>query len=335
MADGIDFVIPWVDDTDPAWQRERATYAPVSDDDNGTTSNRYRDWGLLPYWFRGVEQFAPWVHKVFFVTWGHLPSWLDTSHPKLRIVRHEEYIPEECRPTFNSNVIEMFLNRVPDLGERFVLFNDDVFLTAPTTPDDFFRGGLPCETAMLGRINSDKPDDVFPHTTINNFGIINAHFDKKTVVRSQRSKFFHRSYGIRNVAKSLLEVPYINFSCFNNAHICSSYLKSTFDEVWAQEGDRLARMGTNRFRSMSDYSHILMKAWQICKGQFVPRSMSWGRDFELGIDEGYCEAVENGSYRCVCINDSDTSIDFERTRAKLQESFERLLPEPSSYERPE
>ncbi|MBQ6357217.1 MAG: capsule biosynthesis protein CapK, partial [Solobacterium sp.] len=39
--------------------------------------NRFKDWGLFKYWFRGVEKFAPWVNKIYFITWGHVPTWLD------------------------------------------------------------------------------------------------------------------------------------------------------------------------------------------------------------------------------------------------------------------
>jgi hypothetical protein len=46
-------------------------------------------------------------------------------------------------PTFNSLAIESMIWRIPGLAERFVYFNDDVFLTAPLCPDDVFRGDAP------------------------------------------------------------------------------------------------------------------------------------------------------------------------------------------------
>ena len=98
MEQPIDFVITWVDGSDPAWNKERMQYSESSKEDNG--EERYRDWGLLKYWFRGVEQYAPWVRKIHLVTWGHLPKWLDTCSPRLHIVRHEDYIPREYLPTF-------------------------------------------------------------------------------------------------------------------------------------------------------------------------------------------------------------------------------------------
>lgn len=91
----IDFVIPWVDGSDPAWREEFQRYSPTKGTDAG--ENRYRDWNNLRYWFRGVEKFAPWVNTVWFVTWGHVPQWLDRNAPKLRIVRHEDYIPSKYR----------------------------------------------------------------------------------------------------------------------------------------------------------------------------------------------------------------------------------------------
>ena len=63
----IDFVIPWVDGNDPKWKIEKDKYSPTKADESNA-SNRYRDWGLLPYWFRAVEKYTPWVNKIYFVT---------------------------------------------------------------------------------------------------------------------------------------------------------------------------------------------------------------------------------------------------------------------------
>ena len=88
MRDMIDFVITWVDDTDPVWLFDRGRYCGIP---AVSGDCRFRDWGLLQYWFRGVEKFAPWVNKVHFVTYGHLPEWLNTDHPKINIVKHADY----------------------------------------------------------------------------------------------------------------------------------------------------------------------------------------------------------------------------------------------------
>ena len=87
--EGIDFVITWVDGSDRAWREEKARY-----DNSGAVDDneeRYRDWEILNYWSLGLKICAL-VRKIHFVTWGHLPKWLNTEHPKLNIVRHEDYI---------------------------------------------------------------------------------------------------------------------------------------------------------------------------------------------------------------------------------------------------
>ncbi|MFQ7768319.1 MAG: hypothetical protein ACLRIL_08645 [Fusicatenibacter saccharivorans] len=94
--------------------------------DNSTS--RYRDWDILKYWFRGVEKFAPWVNQIHFVTYGHVPDWLNEKHSKLHIVKHEDFIPQEFRPTFSSHPIEWNFHRIEWLTENFVYFNDDMFL---------------------------------------------------------------------------------------------------------------------------------------------------------------------------------------------------------------
>ena len=92
----IDIVFPWVDGSDPVWQESKLSYSSLSADDKEI---RYRDWGLLKYIFRGIDQNLPWIRKVHFITCGHLPDWLNTDCSKLHIVKHSDYIPSEWLPT--------------------------------------------------------------------------------------------------------------------------------------------------------------------------------------------------------------------------------------------
>ena len=137
----IDFVIAWVDGNDPEWRREKSDrISGISGFDRvDDREERYRDWDNLHYWFRGVEKFAPWVRKIHLVTWGHIPHWLNIEHPKLNIVRHEEFISEKFCPTFNSHTIEWNLHRIPDLSENFVYFNDDIFLLKSIAAEDGWK----------------------------------------------------------------------------------------------------------------------------------------------------------------------------------------------------
>ena len=121
----IDFVMPWVDGSDIEWQREKTRYRDkeVNQKEIDASMARYRDWDNLQYWFRGVEKFTPWVNKIHFITYGHLPKWLNTTNPKLQIVKHEDYIPEKYLPVFSARPIELNIHRIPGLSDKFVYFN--------------------------------------------------------------------------------------------------------------------------------------------------------------------------------------------------------------------
>jgi hypothetical protein len=133
----IDFIIPWVDSSDPGWRKEFNEYKRIKEHD--ADKSNFRNWDNFHYWFRGVEKFAPWVNKIHFVTWGHLPKWLNPEHPKLNIINHEDYIPSEYLPTFSPQTIELNFHRIKKLSNEYVYFNDDTFLIDHVKKDDFFK----------------------------------------------------------------------------------------------------------------------------------------------------------------------------------------------------
>lgn len=69
---GIDFIIIWGDGKDENWRKKKNAYKASEKGDDSDI--RYRDWGLLKYWFRGVETFAPWVRKIYFVSDNQCPD---------------------------------------------------------------------------------------------------------------------------------------------------------------------------------------------------------------------------------------------------------------------
>jgi hypothetical protein len=178
LDEGIDIVIIWVDGSDPVWQKEKAAYAnqQKSQADIDDAVYRFRDWDNLQYLFRSIETFTPWVRKVHFVTNGQKPSWLNLNAEKLHFVKHEDYIPAEYLPTFNSSAIELNLHRIEGLSEKFIFFNDDMFIIKPMQKTDFFRKGLPCERALLANVTSSDPNAIFPHLLLNHAAVLNKNF---------------------------------------------------------------------------------------------------------------------------------------------------------------
>ena len=73
----MDFVITWVDDSDPEWKAQFNIYSKQTLNDNRDV--RFRSWDNFHYWFRVLRNFSM-VDKVHFVTWGHIPKWLNVNH---------------------------------------------------------------------------------------------------------------------------------------------------------------------------------------------------------------------------------------------------------------
>ena len=212
MDNKIDFVLIWVDGGDEAWRKEKNKYAGLPDDTiNGEI--RFRDWDNLKYWFRGVEKFAPWVNNVYFVTCGHYPKWLNLDCPKLKFIKHSDYIPEKYLPTFSSHTIELNLHRIEGLSEKFVYFNDDTFLTKKVTPEDFFKNDLPLR--KVDEVILPGEDDFMSYVQMTNSIVIKSHFDKHEVIKKNFSKFFSLKNGLKPTIRKICLVPFKNFSTIN------------------------------------------------------------------------------------------------------------------------
>lgn len=323
----IDFVICWVDGNDPAWQTQRNRYSWQPLDES-----RYRDWDILKYWFRAVEAYAPWVNKIHFVTCGQHPRWLNWDHPKLHRVDHRDFIPEAYLPTFNSMAIELNLHRIEGLSEQFVYFNDDLFLNRPVTADDFFRDGLPMDTAVLTQLIPLAPGDPHVHAIGNNVAILNRHFNKKAVVRRHWRKWYTPLYG-KQLLKNLLNAPGTKFSCFTLPHTASSMLRSTYEKVWALEPQALDTACREKFRASNGLNQYLMSQYNLCAGSFHPRSPKFSAYYQIGRDsQAMYQDLKQGDHKLLCLNDNADLTDFEKEKAALIRVLQEKFPDPCSFE---
>lgn len=330
MDEKIDFVITWVDGSDPKWQEEKNKYFKKNLDVD-CRENRYRDWDNLKYLFRGIEKFAPWVNKVFFITCGQKPSWLNEKNEKLVLVKHKDYMPEEYLPTFNSNAIELNIHRIKELSENFVLFNDDMFIINKVRKEDFFRNGLPCDSAILSPIISyDK--DGFAKVLQNNMGIINTYFDKKSSMKKNIYKWYNLKYG-KMLMRTICMQPWKHFTGFFDIHLPTSIKKSLMTELWNKEYDYFNNTSLTKFRDNSNnINQWIFRYWNLASGNFETRSIKFGRKFQYGIDEDIYKCISKQKYKIVCLNDTEADYDFEVEKEKTKKAFEQILPEKSSFE---
>ena len=337
MKEAIDFVIPWVDGNDPEWRARKNKCLGISSGDD--REMRYRDWDLLRYWFRGVEKFAPWVRNVFFICDQEPPKWLNRNHPKLKIIRHEDYLPEEYRPAFSANPIELNIHRIEGLSERFVYFNDDMFLIAPVKPEYFFKNGLPCDSAVMNPV----PTDVIKKNGygtrlfmyfLNDAEYLNRDYDFHRCIKKHPLKWINPCYG-SDMIRNLMLLAWPRFVGFAEDHLPNAYLKKSFEDAWEQDFDILDATSRRHVRDDNDVNQWFIRVRQLAEGNFIPRKRQKERNFEIHRDEERMHLTIRGqAWPMICLNDTEMldEKEFKKLQKKLKADFDCILKECSGYE---
>lgn len=333
--DIIDFIIYWVDGNDPTWREKKQQY--LNTDENIDSSQaRYRDWDNLRYIFRGIEKYAPWVHKVFLVTDEQVPKWINEEHPKLVCVNHSDYIPKEYLPTFSSIPIELNFHRIEGLSEQFVVFNDDFFITKELKPKDFFVDGLPVDLLAEYPVMCDGKNYVYSHELCCNANLLGKYYNRKEYKKRLKKKIINIKYGAKYWLYNMIMyyLPFPSLIGFKQPHFARPYLKSSMVELWEKEYDTLDKTCKHRFRDALDVNIYVFRMWNLLKGNFVPANIdAMGKMFIVHNSSiEACNAIENKKYKIICINDNCEDSCFEKVKEEVNKSFEKVFPQKSMFE---
>ena len=182
--DPIDAVISWVDGLDPAHLQKRQIFmgsAPHLFHENATNPHRWACNGEIYLCLASLEHNAPWLRKIWIITDEQSPDLSRLSaalRAKVHLVDHSDIFANHgaALPTFNSLAIETFLWNIAGLSDRFIYFNDDVFLTAPCQKSDFFSPSGPIlrgAWADFGALQDD-PIQMADPTKFNHYMQLNA-----------------------------------------------------------------------------------------------------------------------------------------------------------------
>ena len=325
----IDIVVLWVDGSDPEFIREKqAVTAQIAEIDQEIDGEqRYRDYGIFNYWFRMIEKHAPWVNHVYLVTNGQKPEWLNLEHPKLKLVAHKEFIPEEYLPTYNSAAIELNLYRIEGLSENFIYFNDDMYVIKDVKTADFFKNNQP---KLLAVYDALVPWSSYTNTYHNNVELIYRHFPKKQALKSSPWKFFNYRYGTL-IMKNILLLPW-GPTGYVNQHLPVPIKKSTLAHLWEIEEEVLDRTSRNQFRNYGmDVNQYICQHWQIESNEFYPISKNMGESVELNQIDQIMKIFGNKKRKLLCVNDN-MNVD-KRNITRFKKLLEELYPEKSSFEK--
>jgi hypothetical protein len=274
------------------------------------------------------------------VTNGTFPKWINPECPKLVLVEHKDYIPTEFLPTFCANTIELNLDKIPELSEHFVYFNDDMYLNAPVRPEDYFVDGLPCDNnAETLFINPwYDPIDRFSIKIMMycDMAVINRHFNRWNTVLQAPKKWFGPHLWGKPFISSLLLTKLENFEFFRWRHWEQPMLKSVIREVWEKEPALMTESCT-RFRKEVSLNQYIFRYWQFASNRFHP--VKWNTAAPINLStamiERACHLIEDGKVRSICLNDSPYCTDEEakQIESMLQTTFEKKFPNKSVFEK--
>lgn len=306
----IDAVYTWVDGSDPIWrERRREFLTPVGDihDSSATADERFRDNDELLFSLRSVEQYAPWLRSIILVTDRQVPSWLNTTHPSLRIVDHVELFGKVgSLPNFNSHAIGARLHHIEGLSEHYIYFNDDLFLGRHVQPSTFFHSnGVAKFFLSRSTLPFSDPDEVVP-----------AHESARRNVSTLLSTEFGRA-----PTRTFFHVPITQRR--STMFELEERFPQVFDNTWR-----------NRFRSSDDYevNSWLHHYYGYLTGKSSPGHIRY--DYFSLADESALSRMQrlrkSRNRDVFCINDEEGAsidhVEFARNWLKI------YFPEPSSFE---
>jgi hypothetical protein len=99
----------------------------------------------LKYSLRSLEKYLPWHQgKIYIITetqnLNQFP-WLNYNHNRIKIIYQNEIIPKNYQNN-NKQAIEMFLDKIPDLSERFIYIQPHHYFKNYTHPCFFFNNNF-------------------------------------------------------------------------------------------------------------------------------------------------------------------------------------------------
>ena len=237
---------------------------------------------------------------------------------------------------FSSRVINLNVHRINELSEKFVLFDDDIFLLQPLEPTFFFKQGLPVLHTSLAYTNQVGLNS-WSRTVFNDYCVVNKSFNIKRSVAKNWHKWFNlKELGFQRTIKNLmcyLANHTLPVSAYG--HFASPQLKSTLQEVWDMHPEVLEQTSMHKFRSEDGINPWLLCAWNQAKGLFYPTYKERLGRYALFTPEDVpwiCSQISKGAAPQICINDNESNTDVEESSNAITAAFEMLLPDKTMYE---
>ena len=269
--------------------------------------SRFKNRQELKYSLRSIEQYLPWVRKVFVFTNCAMPTWLNEVE-NLVWVRHEDVIAPEHLPTFNSHAIESYLHKIPNLSEHFIYFNDDFFVNQSLSYDYFFASNGVCQS------------------NLEDYGVVNG------VQNEEDADYL-------NAARNCVDLIQRDFGVSpTRLHKHSPYAmcKSVMFEMEDKYAPEFERTRQGAFRSASDISTA---SFLFHHYGYATRAVAYSgfrsklvKNTARNLEADFKVMTEEFPVRTFCLNDGKDSHDDERWNTMICDFLEARFPLPTAAE---
>lgn len=240
---------------------------------------RFSDSGWFRQWLHNVRDFAPWVRNIFIVSDDDAMEFKDEKAFRIIHVLPSEILPESAAPSRNGHAIQANLHHIPNLADRFVVFFENQFLSHPTVPQDWFRNGLPVDSARMGHAIATYHDFGNSYIALNEDAAIQQHFGGRRFVLRHAWKWLSPwRAGMKASFWNAVFVLWGPCPGFRPASSPVPFLRSSFDSAWALEKPLLMATTERKTPDMKDLSIRFFRVWQFATGTFFPCPPSVAED---------------------------------------------------------
>lgn len=313
----LDIVYNYVNGNDKEWVNRRSRYVL----DRNNSECRFRDNRELMYSLRSVEKYAPWIRKIFILMDSRVPEWLNTDNDRIVIVDHQEFMPEQLLPCYNSNVIEAHLAEIPGLSDIFLYANDDMFFGREVSKEFFVEDGKPVVRMVEEGIS---PTSYYKRALYNSQQMILQRFGRKIDLVP--------THCIDVYSKEALKACRTEFS---EEYLAADHNRIRMDNDIQRSIYQYYMIIKNQciLKTYKTYAGLPMKIFDVAKtALFASKYL----DYEFYKLDGFFVSHKSRLYfarnpRLVCINDSETATEEDRRR--YQQLMQKKFPGKSSFEK--
>jgi len=124
----------------------------------------------LKYSLRSIDKYLPWFKGTIFIIIEDKSfcSSLKQNNEHLVFIHPIDIISKKFRPSYNREIIELFLDKIPDITERFIYLNKYHYFERMTHPRLFFNNDF-FPKYNLGTSFEEKPKKIKNSNSISFF----------------------------------------------------------------------------------------------------------------------------------------------------------------------